>query len=204
MFQNETLLRFPPENYEPYRLGMEAQISDFNDRRYRNDTSGFPVRREIWESVVAVPVWREGEIVELRLHPITLGFGESRPQRGRPMFAGEELGRKIINDLIERSEAFGIAMLEALACGRPAVSTRLGTGVEYVNLDRVTGLTVPPKDAQALADAVCTLLGDDASREQMGAAARKRTQEEFSLDRTVERTIEVYRSLLGETESCWR
>jgi poly-gamma-glutamate synthesis protein (capsule biosynthesis protein) len=107
MFQNETLLRLPSENYESYRLGAEAHVADFNARRYNNDQSGFPARRQIWESVIAVPNWREGELVELKLYPITLGFGEPSQVRGRPLFADAELGQKIINDLIETSEPFG-------------------------------------------------------------------------------------------------
>lgn len=107
MFQNETLLRLPVDNYEDFDLEPEAQVADFNDRRYRNDRSGFPARRQIWESVIAVPDWSDGQLVELKLYPITLGFGVSRPQRGRPMLADTELGQKIINDLINYSKPFG-------------------------------------------------------------------------------------------------
>ena len=107
MFQNETLLRLPSENYERYGLGPEAHVADFNDRRYNNDQRGFPAQRQIWESVIAMPAWKEGRLVELKLYPITLGFGKPRPQRGRPIFADDELGRKIIEDLINYSEPFG-------------------------------------------------------------------------------------------------
>jgi len=107
MFQNETLLRLPDENYDAYDLGADAGVADFNDRRYNNDRSGFPARRQIWESVIAVPVWEKGELASLELHPITLGFGESRTVRGRPLLADRELGVKIINDLIEASAPFG-------------------------------------------------------------------------------------------------
>ncbi|MCK4772503.1 MAG: CapA family protein [Candidatus Latescibacteria bacterium] len=107
MFQNETLLRLPSENYERYGLGPDAHVADFNDRRYNNDRSGFPARRQIWESVIAVPAWREGKLVELNLYPITLGFGKPRQVRGRPLLADEELGRKIIEDLILCSEPLG-------------------------------------------------------------------------------------------------
>ncbi|HZD06094.1 MAG TPA: CapA family protein, partial [Longimicrobiales bacterium] len=75
VFQNETLLRLPDENYAPYGLGPEAHVADFNAARYDNDTRGFPANREIWEAVIAVPVFRDGSLVEMRLHPITLGFG---------------------------------------------------------------------------------------------------------------------------------
>lgn len=107
MFQNETLLRLPSENYERYQLGQDAHVADFNARRYNNDRSGFPANRQIWESVIAVPAWREGQLVELKLYPITLGFGEPSQVRGRPLLAGGELGRKIIGDLIQYSEPFG-------------------------------------------------------------------------------------------------
>ena len=107
LFQNETVLRLPYENYATYRLGDTAQVSDFNAARYSNDTRGFPVQREIWESVVAVPTWRGKELLSIELHPITLGFGKAPAVRGRPMLADRTLGRKIIDDLIERSRAFG-------------------------------------------------------------------------------------------------
>jgi len=109
LFQNETLLRLPYDNYEPYGIGddMGKWVADFNAARYRNETRGFPVNREIWESVVAMPTWDDGRLVSLELHPITLGFGEPAAVRGRPMLADRELGRKIIQDLIERSEPYG-------------------------------------------------------------------------------------------------
>ena len=107
IFQNETLQRLPSENYERYGLEANAHVADFNDRRYNNDRSGFPARRQIWESVIAVPEWKQGEIISIKLYPISLGFGESRTVRGRPLLANEELGEKIINDLIEASAPFG-------------------------------------------------------------------------------------------------
>ena len=63
--------------------------------------------REIWESVIAVPTFEGERLVSLELHPITLGFGKPAHIRGRPMLADRELGRKIINDLIERSRPHG-------------------------------------------------------------------------------------------------
>ena len=107
IFQNETLLRLPQENYEPYGLGPDSHVADFNDRRYRNDTSGFPANPEIWESVIARPRWEAGELVEVALHPITLGFGQARSVRGRPMLADARLGAEILGDLVERSRPFG-------------------------------------------------------------------------------------------------
>jgi poly-gamma-glutamate capsule biosynthesis protein CapA/YwtB (metallophosphatase superfamily) len=107
IFQNETLLRLPAENYATYRLGDTAQVADFNAARYSNDTRGFPVQREIWESVVALPTWKGDALESIELYPITLGFGKPQAVRGRPMLADRTLGKKIIDDLIARSKPFG-------------------------------------------------------------------------------------------------
>ena len=107
MFQNETLLRVPEENYARYNLGNDAQINDWNSKRYANDTRGFPTEREIWESVIAYPIWDKSGLFKIELYPISLGFGKKRTIRGRPMFANKVLSRKIINDLIQRSKPFG-------------------------------------------------------------------------------------------------
>jgi poly-gamma-glutamate synthesis protein (capsule biosynthesis protein) len=107
VFQNETLLRLPYENYASYDLGENEHVADFNARRYSNDTRGFPANREIWESVIAVPRWRGSQLVDIQLYPITLGFGKPPAERGRPLLADAELGRKIINDLSERSRPLG-------------------------------------------------------------------------------------------------
>jgi poly-gamma-glutamate capsule biosynthesis protein CapA/YwtB (metallophosphatase superfamily) len=107
IFQNETVLRLPSENYEPFELGTDAGVADFNDRRYDNDRTGFPADREIWESVVALPRWQGKRLVDLALHPISLGFGKPRTERGRPLLADAATGRKILDDLIQRSAPFG-------------------------------------------------------------------------------------------------
>lgn len=107
IFQNETLLRLPSENYESYDLGATAHVNDFNDARYNFDKTGFPADRLIWEAVVAMPRFRGDDLVELALHPITLGFGQPRSIRGRPMFADGEIGQKILGDLVKLSGAMG-------------------------------------------------------------------------------------------------
>jgi len=108
VFQNETLLRLPAENYARYDLGPDEHVADFNARRYRNETTGFPATPEIWEAVIARPTFSAaGELTEVALHPITLGFGEPAWVRGRPMLARGELALKILNDLMERSAPYG-------------------------------------------------------------------------------------------------
>lgn len=113
LFQNETLLRLPYDNYEPYGIAddMGKWVADFNAGRYRNDTSGFPANREIWESVVAVPTFEGGRLTSLELHPITLGFRQPPAVRGRPLLADRELGAKIVGDLVERSRPHGTTVV---------------------------------------------------------------------------------------------
>jgi rhamnosyl/mannosyltransferase len=97
---------------------------------------------------------------------------------------------------VERSEAFGISILEAQVCGKPVVATTLGTGVEYVNLHGQTGLNVPPRDPAALANAINTLLADPNRRDTMGAFARERVASEFHAEKVARAEFELYEAVV--------
>ena len=97
---------------------------------------------------------------------------------------------------VARSEAFAIVQLEAMACGKPVVNTDLDSGVPWVSLDGVTGITVPPRDSIALASAINKLLDDSDLRAKYGQAARSRVDQEFGQDLMVERMLESYREVL--------
>jgi glycosyltransferase involved in cell wall biosynthesis len=86
---------------------------------------------------------------------------------------------------IARTEAFGVVQIEAMAAGRPVVSTNLPTGVPWVNQDGVSGLVVPPGDPVALGNALQRLLDDGALRRRLGEGARQRAQTMFSRERMV-------------------
>jgi len=107
MFQNESLLRLPADNYARYKLDDNSHVADFNAARYENDTKSFPSLPGIWEAVIAVPVFVGDELKELALHPITLGHGLPVQVRGRPLLADDALSVKIIGDLQRLSEPFG-------------------------------------------------------------------------------------------------
>jgi rhamnosyl/mannosyltransferase len=98
---------------------------------------------------------------------------------------------------VARSEAFGIVQIEAMAAGKPVVNTCLDSGVPFVSLDQVTGLSVPPGDTCALAAAINRLLDDDALRSRFGDAARARAESEFSVEIMKGRILSLYRQVLG-------
>jgi rhamnosyl/mannosyltransferase len=101
---------------------------------------------------------------------------------------------------IVRSEAFGIAQVEAMAAGLPVVNTQLDSGVPFVSLHEQTGLTVPFADSDALAAAIGRLLGDEKLRLSLGNAARARARQEFSRDVMASRTASLYYKLLNREE----
>jgi len=99
---------------------------------------------------------------------------------------------------VEPSEAFGIVQLEAMASGVPVVNTALRTGVPWVSVDGETGLTVPPRDAGALAGAIDRLLVDPDLRERFGRAARERVAERFTRERMLDAHEALYREVADD------
>jgi glycosyltransferase involved in cell wall biosynthesis len=98
------------------------------------------------------------------------------------------------------SEGISLTLLEAMAAGVPIVATRVG-GTPEVVTDGVTGLLVPPKDPQALAAAMLTMLDDRGLAERMGQLARMRTEHDFNL-RTMTASYEALyeQAVAGDSE----
>ncbi|HXJ36083.1 MAG TPA: glycosyltransferase [Candidatus Eisenbacteria bacterium] len=146
---------------------------------------------------------------------LIVGDGELRPRlearisslglEGRAWLAGEQPDLRpyfaaadvFVLPSTHRSETFGIVQLEAMAFEKPVVSTRLGTGVEYVNLDGTTGLTVAPGDPTALRAAIARLLATPALRARLGTNGRRRVEDEFTIRRAAEGVLAVYRRVAG-------
>jgi glycosyltransferase involved in cell wall biosynthesis len=93
-------------------------------------------------------------------------------------------------------EGLPVAVLEAMAAGKPVVATAI-RGTDEAVVDGETGLLVPPGDASALARAVRTLLSDRVYASRLAAAGRRRARERFSAESMVERVSGLYEGVLG-------
>ncbi|MCU0970085.1 MAG: glycosyltransferase [Rubrivivax sp.] len=96
-----------------------------------------------------------------------------------------------------RAEAYGVAVLEAMARGLAVVATDIpGSGLGWLHQHGVTGLKVPVRDPAALASAIATLLADDALRARCGAAGRARWASGFTAETMADEMVALYRRLL--------
>ena len=94
-------------------------------------------------------------------------------------------------------EGFGIVIAEAMAAGKPVIATAVG-GVPELVEDGVTGILVPSRDPQALAQAILRLVKDPDLRQRMGKAAQERALERFDIARTAREYEALYLKLLEE------
>ena len=147
---------------------------------------------------------------------IVLGEGELREQLERqvrehhlekhvllPGFRADVLGCMKGFDLFAMSsvtEGLGTSLLDAMACSRPIVATRAG-GIPEIVQEGVNGILVAPRDHAAMAQAIVTLLKDEALRKQMGAAGFASVQARFTVDRMVAATAAVYARAAGTTHA---
>jgi rhamnosyl/mannosyltransferase len=96
---------------------------------------------------------------------------------------------------IDRGEAFGYVLVEAMAMHTAVISTELGTGTSFVNQDGCTGLVIPPCDVGALVAAIRRLDENRLLLSSFKQQARKRVEEHFSLKMMLDRTESLYRGL---------
>jgi rhamnosyl/mannosyltransferase len=89
-------------------------------------------------------------------------------------------------------EMFGLVALEAMAAGRPVITTAVPTGVREVNVPNETGLEVPLRDVGALARALETLSRDPELRRRLGEAGRRRVLQHFTQAQMAEKHIALY------------
>ena len=99
----------------------------------------------------------------------------------------------------ERTEAFGMVLLEAMRYGKPLIASQLdGSGVSWVVQDGRNGVLVPPDDPTAWREALATLAKDPQHRQQLGEAGRSRFEREFDIANTASRLSDLYATLPAE------
>jgi glycosyltransferase involved in cell wall biosynthesis len=203
-------LGYPNDKIRIIRNGVDLALFDPNTDRGVLAEFGFAEGDPVVGIVAALFPWKDHAtllraarivIDEMpRVRFLVVGDGETRPQletlcsdlRITPNvhFTGarDDVARLLcaidIFALTSTSEAFPISLLEAMACGRPAVCSDVGGIPEVLNHGE-SGYLVPPRDPHQLAARLVSLLSDSQTARRMGRAGRDRVEAEFSLDRSV-------------------
>jgi glycosyltransferase involved in cell wall biosynthesis len=111
--------------------------------------------------------------------------------------------RRDVPDLLAQSQIFilsthyeglPISILEAMRAGLPVVATSVN-GIPEEVVDGKTGFLAPRQDVQALADALHTLINSPEIRQQMGKAGREKFEQEFTVERMITETREIYEAI---------
>ncbi|GGI32121.1 glycosyltransferase [Bradyrhizobium guangdongense] len=152
----------------------------------------------------AFEVWIIGEGVErTRLEQLIgeLGLGERVRLLGSVSDC-ERIKLMCLADVfvmpsVTNAETFGLVQLEAMAAGRRVVNTALDTAVPRVARHGMEALTVPPGDAEALGEAIDTLISDPGRRRRMGLSARTRAVSRYSTATFKDGMESVYRAALA-------
>ena len=97
-------------------------------------------------------------------------------------------------------EGLGISLIEAMATGRPCIASQAGPIPEVIR-HGVDGRLVPPADAQALADEICSLLANEEERKRLGEAAAASVLERFHPETAARKLESIYESVLGRSRS---
>lgn len=135
---------------------------------------------------------------ELRARAAALGLGDCVRFVGWIADARRVMPACDVIVVPSRWEGLGLVALEAMACARPVVASRVDGLAEIVE-PAATGLLVPAGDAAALAEAVASVLDRPAWGQALGTAGRRRVVERFSIDAMADATVDVYRRSLRET-----
>lgn len=154
------------------------------------------VAREISQARL-VYVGGGGERSELEQSAHRLGLADRVRFVGRPTH--EEIPKWLsASDVFafpSHAEGLPLAVLEAMACSRPVIATRVGGIAEAVQ-DGISGIVIPRGDRQGLTQGLERLLGDSGLAGKMGEAGRRTVQEAFTWERSASRVLQIYNDVL--------
>lgn len=173
-------------------VGAVGRLSEEKGYHHLLDSIAHAHRRGVRLELVIAGEGPERGRLEQQAHALGLDGGVKflgALRDVRPVYAAID-----IFALTSREEASPTVLLEAMACGRAAVATRVGGVLEMVENKR-TGLLVEPGQPSAFADALVRLARDPALRSRLGRAARLRVVEQFDLSRMVEKHAQLYSDL---------
>lgn len=142
-----------------------------------------------------VPIYREQvkkEGLQDQVHFLSAVADEALPDY-------YNLADLVVLPSINRSEAFGIVLIEAMACGRPVVASSL-PGVRSVINDRQNGILVVPGDLGDLVEKLRFMLERPALRDEFGLNGFKKVEEQYRWDHVILKVREVYKELLKSSE----
>ena len=107
IMQYELIRTYPADFYERYGLNPDYTPEEAWAEFSQNDTCGYAVDKYFWQSTCAQFSFKDDELKQIKLYPLTLGFGKRRGQRGFPLIAEADEAREIIERLQELSAPYG-------------------------------------------------------------------------------------------------
>ena len=137
---------------------------------------------------------------ELKVHALKLGIHNMHFLGFQPhedKMALLELCSAVLFPSHLRSEAFGISLLEGALYGKPLISSEIGTGTSYINIDKETGIVVPPSAPTALRQAMDYLWNNPGEAKAMGQRAEARYWKLFTTGQMARSYVALYKELLG-------
>ncbi len=220
--QNTSFLpKYPDKHYEvlPLRVGDARLIVTEEEKKkaqeirqsYPNKKLGFFFGRHVPYKGLKYLIEADKKLDQDKIRLLIAGKGpltEELKEQAKGLNNISWLGRLSDEDInsyllacdffafpsITRNEAYGISLAEALYFGKPAVTFMIpGSGVNWVNLDGVTGLEAPNCDTDALASNIKKLTEDDALYKKLSAGALERANAYFTKDVYSKKVVEIFR-----------
>jgi glycosyltransferase involved in cell wall biosynthesis len=204
---------FPGERIESVPTGIDTERFRPGDRMAAREKLGLPKEKALVGIVATLRSWK-GHRFLLEALPaqaclVIVGDGPQRPTL-EAQAVKLELGHKVLfagnqRDVVPWLQSFDVfalpsyanegvpqALLQAMLVGLPCVTTNVGSMAELA-IHEKTALVVPPRDVEALQEALRLLLSDSSRRERLGAAARRHCAARFSYDGMLDRMEAIYK-----------